>query len=168
MLTTHGATDASATRPTPSSCDDEPLPEGSRGATAERARNSPERNPHQDNNNGSGKPHQNTEQPGNAPQPRGQRNNNQKRAQHSSGETSLPPEPTEKDSGSTSPELTTSQHQADNNHRQVSHAQPAVQHGTQGTCLARRPEYSAQRRTGTQGQTHSQDNTHPQQQRGYY
>ncbi|MQL83291.1 hypothetical protein Taro_015776 [Colocasia esculenta] len=85
-----------------------------------RARNSPERNPYRDNSNGSGKPHQNTGQPSDAPQPRGQRNSNQKRAQHSSGETSLPPEPIEKDSGSTSPELTTSQHQADNNHRQVS------------------------------------------------
>ncbi|MQM14373.1 hypothetical protein Taro_047303, partial [Colocasia esculenta] len=70
--------------------------------------------------NSSGKPHQNTGQPSNAPQPRGQCNSNQKRAQHSSGETSLPPEPTKKNSGSTSPELTTSQHQADNNHRQAS------------------------------------------------
>ncbi|MQL89484.1 hypothetical protein Taro_022054, partial [Colocasia esculenta] len=33
--------------------------------------------------NGSGKPHQNTGQPSDAPQPRGQRNSNQKRAQHS-------------------------------------------------------------------------------------
>ncbi|MQM06170.1 hypothetical protein Taro_038991, partial [Colocasia esculenta] len=70
--------------------------------------------------NGSGKPHQNTGQPSDAPQPRGQRNSNQKRTQHSSGETSLPPEPTEKNSRSTSPELTTSQRQADNNNRQVS------------------------------------------------
>ncbi|MQL80980.1 hypothetical protein Taro_013441 [Colocasia esculenta] len=31
LLTTHGATAASATRPTPSSRDDEPLAEGSRG-----------------------------------------------------------------------------------------------------------------------------------------
>ncbi|MQM09800.1 hypothetical protein Taro_042678 [Colocasia esculenta] len=36
------------------------------------------------------------------------------------GETSLLPEPTEKGSERTSPKLTTSQHQADNNHRQVS------------------------------------------------
>ncbi|MQL96184.1 hypothetical protein Taro_028858, partial [Colocasia esculenta] len=32
--------------------------------------------------NGSGKSHQNTGQPSDAPQPRGQHNNNQKRAQH--------------------------------------------------------------------------------------
>ncbi|MQM09465.1 hypothetical protein Taro_042338, partial [Colocasia esculenta] len=70
--------------------------------------------------NGSGKPHQNTWQPSDAPQPRGQCNSNQKRAQQSSGETSLPPEPAEKDSGSTSPELITSQHQDDNSHKQVS------------------------------------------------
>ncbi|MQL84198.1 hypothetical protein Taro_016703 [Colocasia esculenta] len=70
--------------------------------------------------NGFGKPHQNTGQPSDAPQPRGQRNSNQKQAQHSFGETSLPPEPIEKNSGSTSPELTTSQRQADNNHKHVS------------------------------------------------
>ncbi|MQL74545.1 hypothetical protein Taro_006901, partial [Colocasia esculenta] len=52
--------------------------------------------------NGSGKLRQNTRQPSDAPQPRGQRDNNQKRAQHSPGETSLPPEPTEKNSKSTS------------------------------------------------------------------
>ncbi|MQL82734.1 hypothetical protein Taro_015224, partial [Colocasia esculenta] len=61
----------------------------------------------------------NTGQPSDAPLPRGQCNSNQKRAQHSCGETSLPPKPTEKNSRSTSLELTTSQHQADNNHRQV-------------------------------------------------
>ncbi|MQM20966.1 hypothetical protein Taro_053996 [Colocasia esculenta] len=70
--------------------------------------------------NGFGKPHQNTKQPSDAPQPRGQCNSNQKQAQHSSGETSLPLEPTEKNSGSTSPELTTSQYQADDNHKQAS------------------------------------------------
>ncbi|MQM18759.1 hypothetical protein Taro_051755 [Colocasia esculenta] len=37
LLTTHGATVASATRPTLSSCDDEPLAEGSRGCNATTA-----------------------------------------------------------------------------------------------------------------------------------
>ncbi|MQM10357.1 hypothetical protein Taro_043250 [Colocasia esculenta] len=70
--------------------------------------------------NSSGSPHQNIRQPSDAPQPKGQRHSNQKRAQHDPGETSLPPESTEKNSRSTSLELTTSQHQADDNHRQVS------------------------------------------------
>ncbi|MQL86638.1 hypothetical protein Taro_019181 [Colocasia esculenta] len=45
-------------------------------------------------------------------------------------------------------------------------AQPEVQHDTQGICLARakmstEQKHNAQRRTGTQGQTDSQHNTHP-------
>ncbi|MQL90478.1 hypothetical protein Taro_023068, partial [Colocasia esculenta] len=67
-----------------------------------RARNGPERNPHQDNSKQFWETSPKHRATSDAPQPRGQRNNNQKRAQHSSGETSLPPEPTEKNSRSTS------------------------------------------------------------------
>ncbi|MQL73514.1 hypothetical protein Taro_005851 [Colocasia esculenta] len=112
--------------------------------------------------NGYGKPHQNIGQPSDAPQPRGQCNSNQKRAQHSSRETSLPPEPTEKDSGSTSPELTTSQHQADNNHRQVSQrsTNDATRHTERLLNNADQAEHSAQRRTNKRPPTQDQHNTH--------
>ncbi|MQL74802.1 hypothetical protein Taro_007155 [Colocasia esculenta] len=91
--------------------------------------------------NSSGKPHQNTGQPSDAPHPRGQRNNNRKWAQHSSGETSLSPEPIEKNSGSTSVELTTSQRQADNNHRQA--LQHSTSDATQHTGHLLRPSNNA-------------------------
>ncbi|MQL93077.1 hypothetical protein Taro_025711 [Colocasia esculenta] len=108
--------------------------------------------------NSSGKLHQNTRQPSDAPQPRGQRDSNQKRAQHSPGETSLPPEPTEKNSRSTSLEFTTSQHQADNKRRQVS--QCSTGDATPHTKHLRSSASRAQR-TGTQGQTHNNHSTHP-------
>ncbi|MQL83990.1 hypothetical protein Taro_016499 [Colocasia esculenta] len=108
--------------------------------------------------NGSGKLLQNTRQPSDAPQPRGQRDNNKKCAQHSPGETSLPPEPIEKSSRSTSLEFTTSQHQADNKCRQVSQCSTGdatlhTKHLLSSTSRAQR--------TGIQGQTHNNHNTHP-------
>ncbi|MQM23632.1 hypothetical protein Taro_056699 [Colocasia esculenta] len=69
--------------------------------------------------NSSGKHHQNTAAK-RCTSTRGQRRTTRNEHNTVLGKTSPAPEPTEKNSGSTSPEFATSQHKAGNNHRQVS------------------------------------------------